>query len=1695
MTPTTDHGDDQLGLNEDEAERRLLRDKPSCFIVLGKPGVGRSTLAKKLAESWKCVFVDDTELLNYHINNVTEQGLELLEILREGNPVPEQKVFQLILEKLHSPDVQHYGYVLSCLPSMSEQHLKVQEQVDLIRNLPLPPDFIINIKCEDQDLVQRLGDLRQHPATGRVFGKEQWDSVGREAKQRRHDLEEEDEEEDQIDESETMEEAELQKDMITQLVQVRENCPVGAHQKMLLFKDTILGPLEDYMADHHHMYLFEVDGNKDPEDLLGNVLSRLESMAVNRVPVPVRLLQAEEDELPDEIDTDKLLPILASCKMVASGCRWRRSRWGRVCPVALKEGKIVMGKPEFSLGFLDKMYVLSSHDALQRFMQNPRQYLLPPMPRPPCKVCVIGPPCSGKTTLSHLLAEHYGAALLNVEKLMQPLVAEVTLKHLERLRQETTLVAIEKVKLKVEQESVNAAETEVTVEHPEVQTLVMEAMKEVEHTTVPLPPETYLQELHKYIKELEVEDANSELKRGWVLDNFPQNAEQLHQTLTELIPDMLICLRDSETAGSTILTRLYESNKEEVDLAIRRRQVEERKQAQDDTLVPASHDDPTPADELPRLESIPEESKGVSLSSQGYPDCPEMSAYVGQVKQFEQNWQGMKPYLTYPYIQMEISGRSPDDLLQEACLQMERPFQYMAQELSGEDEEEEDAQAMNEEEEEEPQGEEEELEESVPQHTLGDTLHYCPVVLKERASLVPCRDEHPARYRERVHYCSSPETLQRFLSNPQYYVCHTHLLQPPALRLFLLGVRSSGKTNHGKWLAERLGLFHIQFRECLQELLLKKTQQRVQYRDLTEPPSDSPDQLQDLLRELEGPNGLEESNNSNTHSGPTQEASLTDEEEAIKAYLMDGEPLPQEVLEMVLPQWWEQEPFRSTGFILEGFPQNQEEVQFMVERYLYPDAAVVMTLDVGDIMGRTLPFHLQRWRERHDRRKDTQLRVKELRCKVRAEAIANRRAELIEEHKVKEDSDGEQNSDGDPEDAENWQEEIEVLLEEEFPPEEEEEVGEDEETETSAEERLQDDIAARFETDSNNLNSVVAALRDHQVPQLPVNAGRMQRIVRYQLLEKVEPLLLHRKALFIKPQPISYSLAQRLLYHSYKYYSAFGRWDPVRLAEGDPLQPPQTPSYPAMLRQFIYFFSSRETRHTFMKNPIRYLQQTSPNPSLPIRLAIVGPPNSGKTTVAGMFASEYGLAHLSLSEVMQRVLNDQGQTELANQMRQQLSQGLSVPDELAVRCLEVVLMDLPCSTRGYVLDGFPVTQQQAKLMAVRSIVPVLIIEMQLDTVEVLKRGLKGGSSKGRTSPHLDSAAMCALRNSCHQREVDAVRSHFQQLHQNWVHVDAQRNKWSVWTQVLERVHVSMAQIHTYLQRIRKGQAAGIAHLCVTPKELQARLGEFGHYCPVSLALHHHLVDCSGRASFRLVAEYRKCYYRMASAEFLQKFLESPERFVLPACPHPLPPPHLLPRKLSEVQVKRHFPQQVEMKGYCPVTFGDGQLRYESLVKGSVEYAVEYREKIYVLEGEEKREKFLRQPHVYWDLKLPHKLPPLAEPVQLTSLPMLGYLEQGVAKAIIKAMTAVGCLKPKFPYLSAKRSALLYVAVYLKAFNPRLSQFTRHKFRCQLAQLEESCELISYLSSAMADTNSEPQEKSVVFQHKLHQFLASEKSFH
>ena len=123
-----------------------------------------------------------------------------------------------------------------------------------------------------------------------------------------------------------------------------------------------------------------------------------------------------------------------------------------------------------------------------------------------------------------------------------------------------------------------------------------------------------------------------------------------------------------------------------------------------------------------------------------------------------------------------------------------------------------------------------------------------------------------------------------------------------------------------------------------------------------------------------------------------------------------------------------------------------------------------------------------------------------------------------------------------------------------------------------------------------------------------------------------------------------------------------------------------------------------------------------------------------------------------------------------------------------------------------------------------------------------------------------------------------------------------------------------------------GKAAPISGLCITPAEFKARLGEYGHYCPVSLTDSGELVDCSSQPTLQWSAEYHSNYYRLAGQEKLDSFLSDPECYTGPDA-KPLPPIEKLPHRRTAMEVKAMFPKKYEISGYCPVTYVDGKKRY------------------------------------------------------------------------------------------------------------------------------------------------------------------------
>ena len=64
---------------------------------------------------------------------------------------------------------------------------------------------------------------------------------------------------------------------------------------------------------------------------------------------------------------------------------------------------------------------------------------------------------------------------------------------------------------------------------------------------------------------------------------------------------------------------------------------------------------------------------------------------------------------------------------------------------------------------------------------------------------------------------------------------------------------------------------------------------------------------------------------------------------------------------------------------------------------------------------------------------------------------------------------------------------------------------------------------------------------------MSVKVARTLQSVRSQMLQVIQPLLANRESLFQRCQPLSYSLARKLLRASYKSHSAYRCWDPVKV--------------------------------------------------------------------------------------------------------------------------------------------------------------------------------------------------------------------------------------------------------------------------------------------------------------------------------------------------------------------------------------------------------------------------------------------------------------------------------------------------------------------------------------------------------------------
>ena len=94
-------------------------------------------------------------------------------------------------------------------------------------------------------------------------------------------------------------------------------------------------------------------------------------------------------------------------------------------------------------------------------------------------------------------------------------------------------------------------------------------------------------------------------------------------------------------------------------------------------------------------------------------------------------------------------------------------------------------------------------------------------------------------------------------------------------------------------------------------------------------------------------------------------------------------------------------------------------------------------------------------------------------------------------------------------------------------------------------------------------------------------------------------------------------------------------------------------------------------------------------------IVLFGPPGAGKGTQADLLKEKYDLLHISTGDVFRSNINNK--TELGILAKSYMDNGDLVPDEVTIDMLKAEVDKNP-NAKGFIFDGFPRTESQAKAL-------------------------------------------------------------------------------------------------------------------------------------------------------------------------------------------------------------------------------------------------------------------------------------------------------------------------------------------------------------------------------------------------------------
>ena len=135
------------------------------IIMLGAPGAGKGTQAKKIAEAYGIPHISTGDIFRANLKEGTELGLKAKTYMDKGELVPDELTCDLVVDRISKDDAAN-GYVLDGFPRTIPQADALTNALEA-RGEAI--DFAIDVNVPDENIINRMSGRRACVGCGATY--------------------------------------------------------------------------------------------------------------------------------------------------------------------------------------------------------------------------------------------------------------------------------------------------------------------------------------------------------------------------------------------------------------------------------------------------------------------------------------------------------------------------------------------------------------------------------------------------------------------------------------------------------------------------------------------------------------------------------------------------------------------------------------------------------------------------------------------------------------------------------------------------------------------------------------------------------------------------------------------------------------------------------------------------------------------------------------------------------------------------------------------------------------------------------------------------------------------------------------------------------------------------------------------------------------------------------------------------------------------------------------------------------------------------------------------------------------------------------------------------------------------------------------------------------------------------------------